>query len=203
MRIGIDIDGVLTDLDKFHFDYFSKYCVENNIEYKIGLSNYDISKTFGLGEKEENSFWLEYLDFYAKNEKARPFAAEVIKKLKKDGHKIYIVTARWLTNRDDVIGENMRQTVKEWLAQNNIVYDKLIYPKAAKENKHNEIKENKIDLMIEDSPKNVIEISNIIPTICYDASYNKQCSKENITRCYSWYDIYKTINKIKSGKNSD
>lgn len=40
---------------------------------------------------------------YATNEKARPFAAEVIKKLKEDGNEIYIITARWLTNRDDYI----------------------------------------------------------------------------------------------------
>ena len=71
MRIGIDIDGVLTDLDRFHFDYFSKYCVENNIDYEIKGSDYNISKTFGLDRKEELDFWDEYLDLYATKEKAR------------------------------------------------------------------------------------------------------------------------------------
>ena len=36
MRIGIDIDGVLTNIGQFVIDYTSKYCVENNIEYTIG-----------------------------------------------------------------------------------------------------------------------------------------------------------------------
>ena len=35
MRIGIDIDGVLTNIEQFVLDYLSKYCVENNIEYNI------------------------------------------------------------------------------------------------------------------------------------------------------------------------
>ena len=33
MRVGIDIDGVLTNIEQFVIDYISKYCVENNIEY--------------------------------------------------------------------------------------------------------------------------------------------------------------------------
>ena len=36
MRIGIDIDGVLTDIEQFVIDYISKYCVENKIKYNIG-----------------------------------------------------------------------------------------------------------------------------------------------------------------------
>ncbi len=35
MKIGIDIDGVLTNVEQFSIDYFSKYCFENNIEYNI------------------------------------------------------------------------------------------------------------------------------------------------------------------------
>ena len=50
MRIGIDIDGVLTDIETFWLDYGSKYCVENNIPLNIAEEiDYDESKTlFGL-----------------------------------------------------------------------------------------------------------------------------------------------------------
>ena len=40
MRIGIDIDGVLTDLARFVSDYGIKFCYENNIEYKIKDDSY-------------------------------------------------------------------------------------------------------------------------------------------------------------------
>lgn len=196
MRIGVDIDGVLTDLEQFSIDYFSKYCVENNINFNIGTSDYYISKTFNIGIEKEDDFWNKYLESYATNEKARPFASEIIKKLKQDGHEIYIITARWLTNREDEIGDKMREIVKKWLAENEIIYDKLIFSKALNEEKSQEILENKIDLMIEDSPNNINELSNIIPIICYDAGYNKNCVGDKITRCYSWYDIYAKISKM-------
>lgn len=198
MRIGIDIDGVLTDVEKFSVDYFSKYCVENDIDFKIVGSNYEVYKSFNVSKDYENAFWKEYLEFYAVNEKARPFASEVIKKLKEEGNEIYIITARWLTNRDDKAGENMRTLVKTWLEENEIVYDKLVFSKASKEQKVQEIEENEIDLMIEDNPRNITELSSIVKVICYDASYNRNCENENITRCYSWYDIYRAIKSLKA-----
>ena len=48
MKIGIDIDGVLTNVEQFSIDYLSKYCFENNIEYKVGQSSYNISETFDM-----------------------------------------------------------------------------------------------------------------------------------------------------------
>lgn len=193
MRIGIDIDGVLTNIDQFVIDYISKYCVENEIAYKIGERHYDYCKTFHISKETEMDFWNQALENYAIYEKARPFATEVIRKLKKDGHEIYIVTARWLSNREDSVGENMRNLVKNWLDENNIFYDKLIFSKATKERKAEEILEHKIDLMIEDAPNNIKELSNYVPVICYHAEYNKNCIGDKIMRCYSWYDIYHKI----------
>lgn len=196
MRIGIDIDGVLTNIEQFVIDYISKYCVENNIEYNISNSQYDYYKTFNISKEQEMDFWNQSLESYAISEKARPFAAEVIEKLKQDGHEIYIITARWLTNREDDIGNKMREIVKNWLHENKIPYDELIFSKAEKERKSEEIIENKIDLMIEDNPNNISELSNIIPVICYNAEYNEDCKGDEITRCYSWYDIYAKIKKM-------
>lgn len=196
MRIGIDIDGVLTDVEKFSVDYFSKYLIEKGVDYKIGQSNYVVAKAFGVDDSYENAFWKEYLDFYAKEEPPRKFAAEVIKKLKDEGYEIYIITARWLTNRDDEIGENMRQTVASWLSKHNFVYDKLVFSRAQKEQKSQEILENKIDIMIEDNPYNIMELSKLTKVICYDATFNRECEGDNIFRCYSWYDIYKKIREL-------
>ena len=92
MRIGIDIDGVLTDIEQFVIDYISKYCVENKIKYNIGDYDYNYSKTFNITDEQEEYFWNEYLEYYAINEKARPFAAEVINKLREDGHSEKLAT---------------------------------------------------------------------------------------------------------------
>ena len=197
MRIGIDIDGVLTDIESFIFDYMSKYLVLNGVAYNIEKSCYRYSNTFSVDEADSELFWKEYLFVYANKEKARKFASEVIEKLKSEGNEIYIITARTHTNKNDAYGKKMRKLVKKWLKKNNIVYDKLIFSKGEYERKDVEIHEHKIDLMIEDNPNNIKELSKIIPVICYDAGYNKECFGSNVYRCYSWYDIYKKINEIR------
>lgn len=197
MRIGIDIDGVITNIEQFVINNISKYCVENKVEYKIDTSHYDFCKIFNISKEIELEFWKSHLEKYAIHEKARPFASEIIEKLKKDGNEIYIITARWFTNRDDEIGNKMREIVKNWLYENKIGYDQLIFSKGNNESKVQEIMENKIDLMIEDNPNNINEIANIIPVVCYDTGYNKDCIGNQIIRCYSWYDIYSKINQLK------
>lgn len=194
MRIGIDIDGVLTDVGQFSLDYFSKYCVEQGITYQIKKADYSVTKTFGCKKQESDAFWDIYLDYYAKHEKPRKFAAEVIRKLKSEGHEIYIITARWLTNEDSKRGMKMRKIVKKWLRKNKIVYDQLVFSKATNERKSQEIMDYKIDVMIEDNPNNISELAKIVPVICYHTYYNMDCTMPNVTRCYSWYDILNTIN---------
>ena len=38
MRIGIDIDGVLADIERFMIDYGIKFCEENNLHCRIKLN---------------------------------------------------------------------------------------------------------------------------------------------------------------------
>ena len=89
--------------------------------------------------------------------------------------------------------EENRNIVLNWLKKNEIHYDKIIF---SPEDKLDICRQNNIDLMIEDKPKNINTISSEIPVICYHANYNEQCSGKNIYRCYSWYDIYRKIKEI-------
>ena len=86
----------------------------------------------------------------------------------------------------------MRNTTKNWLSENKVMYDKLIFTKG---DKLPYCIDNKIDIMIDDDPKNINQISTKIPVICFDAAYNRECIGEKVTRCYSWYDIYTKIKK--------
>ena len=78
--------------------------------------------------------------------------------------------------------------------KNNIEYDKIIFTKPPKVK---EIIENKIDIMIEDSPTTINELIKIVKVLYYDARYNRNIESENIVRVYSWYDIYIKINELK------
>lgn len=185
MRIGIDIDGCLTDVAKFIADYGAKFCYENNIQFNFKENEYDESKALGISNEDVEKFWNKYLVYYATKYPARKFASEVINKLK-EKNEIYIITAR---NEEGLPKEAygyMQKMVKEWLENQQIKYDKLIF---TKDNKLPYCLENKVDIMIEDWDKNILEIATKIPVLCFDNPYNKNVEGKNILRVYSWYDI--------------
>lgn len=191
MRIGIDIDGVLTDIEKFVADYGTKYCVENNLQINITAGEYDEFKTFNWTEEQGIKFWNEYIVYYATKYPARDFASEVIKKLKEEGHEIYIVTARNDYGLPKEYIGKMRDFVAKWLKDNNISYDKIIYTEGSK---LPYCVGNYVEVMIEDNPTNIEEVSTKIPVLCFDCGYNRNLEGKNITRVYSWYDVYDKVN---------
>ena len=197
MRIGIDIDGVLTNVEEFEIDYGSKYFyenrqldnVENNIDFNKGNYNVD--------EDISNNFWSKAIYDYIKI-KPRNFACEVINKLKNDGNTICIVTNRISDlSYCDITPEQMKKIVIQWLDEYSIYYDELIFSNG---DKTKFIINNKIDIMIEDNEKNIKAINKIIPVICYNARYNMNCKGKNIIRCYSWYDIYSKLEGMTNEK---
>lgn len=193
MNIGIDIDGVLTNDDDYFLDFTSKYCYENNLNGFVNANSYEYRK-LNWDEYTINDYKNKYFLNYVKNEPARKFASEVIKKLKDDGNKIFIISARYKTAENGNIGkDNIRECTLKWLRKNKIEYDKIIFTKPPKVN---EILENKIDIMIEDSPNTINEMVKVVKVLYYDTRYNRNIENENITRVYSWYDIYRKINEI-------
>ena len=198
MKIGIDIDGVLTDIEKWQLDYGSKFYYENYNRGIINPKGYETNEIFDSDIKCDDLFWIKYFKEYSINVEVRTFASEVISKLIQDGYEIYIITARgsFLTHSINVMSiEENQQIVKEWLKNNNIKYDKIIF---SPEDKLDICTKNNIDIMIEDKVDNINKISTKLPVICFNAGYNEECKGKNIFRVYTWYDIYNTIkNKIK------
>lgn len=194
MRIGIDIDGVLTDYERFIADYGTKYCIENNLPVTIEPDHYDEGKVFKWTEEQTEKFWNDYLLYYAVDYPVRKFASEVIQKLKQEGHEIYIVTARNEYGLPKEYVGKMKELVENWLKKNDISYDKIIYTEGSK------LKYcvgNYVELMIEDYAEQVEEIATKIPVLCFDSKYNQKAKGKNITRVYSWYDIYDKITRMR------
>lgn len=196
MRIGIDIDGVLTDEKKYIIDYGTKFFLKNNIQYKICDNKFDGKEIFNVTSDEYKLFLNNYIFEYSKNVNIRPFASEVIKKLKQK-HEIIIITSRDYTTYKNKYQLKMQTNVKKWLCHNNILYDEIIFSN----NKALICNQKNIDIMIEDNPKNIINIAKKIPVICYNNTYNKNISNKNVYRCFSWYDIYNKINNLNNVKN--
>ena len=195
MRIGVDIDGVLNDVGEWHYSCGFKFCIENDIKRGFHPEKYLIEEQFELSEEENYKFWKEYIFDLMVSIPTRPYAAKVLGLLKEMGHEIIILTARdnrFLTNQYE---NTMNFYVEEWLNKNNIPYDEIIAGPGSKKDK---CIQNKLDIMVEDKASNVVKISDVIPVLCFDAPYNSDVVKENVTRVYSWYQIYDHFLNIKT-----
>lgn len=190
MKIGIDIDGVITNYEQFLLDYGSKYCYENNIPINVDINEQEDEKKFNITPEQSMKFWNIHLAEYASKYQIRMYAKEIIDKLKKQGHEIYIITARNNYGLPKELSGKMSELTKKWLKDNEIFYDEIFFTKGGK---LKTILENNVDIMIDDDINNIKEISTKIPVLCYNAQYNTNIKGKNIIRVYSWYDIYEKI----------
>ena len=200
MRIGIDIDNCISNFD----DTLLKEYLKHDKELRnTGIINknpeYLRKGMFDWTEEEESSFYHANIEDFAI--KLRPIEDSVcyIRKLKEDGHEIYIITGR---NNGEY--NNPYKLTEEWLAKYNIVYDKLILTNAYnKEEKANVCKENNIDIMIEDSTQTAVNIEKVGTKVLFmNTRYNK--NNENFEKVSNWKEIYSKISKLyKKDKNID
>lgn len=196
MRIGIDIDGVLTDFEQWQLDYGSKFYLETYHKEIVCNNAYETRTIFDASKEQDDAFWMKCFKDYAQHIPVRPFASEVIRNLHQAGNEIIMITARGdhASHSSTVMSlEENKQVTVDWLHHNQIEYDKIIF----QANDKLEIcKNEKIDVMIDDKPQNIVAISSQIPVICYHARYNTNCKGKNIIRCYSWYDINAKIHSF-------
>lgn len=191
MNIGIDIDNTITEvqneLNKAAYDYAIK--LGKNI--KNADNSLEDIKNNGDTYKEKFQFSYEELKYFLKNiqeeitnkAKARENAVETINRLRQDGHKIIIITARDSEFHDDpyLLSQN-------WLNKNNIKYDKLIVN--ARE-KGIVCKNENIDLFIDDQLNNCVDVEREgIQTIRISDDHKKYA---NIISLKDWKEIYKFI----------
>ncbi len=184
MNIGIDMDGVIIDDDRYILDHVSKFLYENGLGQMTSPKVYE--DKFLFSESDNLKYREKYFFDYIENATPFDFAREVIYKLHEKGHNIFIITARFKTTSDCAIGKKMRTLTKKWLDKNNIYYDELVFclpPKL------NELKKFDIDLMLEDSPINIVEMAKITKVACFNTQYNFDLDLPNVVRVFSWYDF--------------
>lgn len=201
MVIGVDIDGVLAELNKYTWHYFRKFLKEENIPYKFDKTKEYFYMQMNVSPEVENEFWERYVFHYAKHGKMMNNVDKYMRKLHNDGHRVVIITSRRYSDFQDERGENMRKAVVQWLAKNYIYYDKICFSNEKTGKKALVINE-KVDIMIDDSPRNINEISNVVPVLVFKNPANRICKGDNKLLVNSWKDIYKTITNIsKNTKN--
>ena len=171
MRIGIDIDNVISNFDE---TLLNEYLLHDKDLRGNGIINknadYIRKGMFDWSEEEEKYFYKNNIERIAKKLTLIEGSKEYIDKLRKDGHSIYIITGR-----DNGEYTNPYNMTKEWLDNYNINYDKLILTDAY--DKHAKTKKcigNSIDIIIDDSVHICTDcIKNGITAILMDTPYNK------------------------------
>lgn len=181
MNIGIDIDGVITNVD-FLGIFGKKKPILDRDSKSLRVNNPLIKKILYKG-----------ITFYSKHSTLRSDAAKYISLLKDEGNNIIIITKRKFASENTKEGERIRKLAELYLLERDIPYDKIIFSEG---NKLDDcIKEN-VTIMLEDSPKNSKIISERIPVIIMDTPYNKDTSGSNIFRVTSWEEAYATLSLL-------
>lgn len=198
--IGLDIDGVLTDIHQFEVENGRKFFEEKFQKSIVDYNAQDIDDIFGCSKEESKAFWTKYLMKYSISEKARDGAGAFTKALHEKGDKIVIITSRVYTDGDSVLGKTMRFIVEEWLKHNGIEYDEIVY---CDEDKKEAIKLNNVTVMVEDTPKNIEELSKITNVVVMDNPYNKNISGYNISRISGFnIEALEVVDKIRNTYDS-
>ena len=190
MRIGIDIDDTITDINEELENAALEYATTLGKKQTKDISNL-VDKNDGNIYQVKYGFTYDELKYFLKDIQEsitgkaipRENAKETISKLRKAGNEIYIVTARDLEFHDDPYTLS-----KEWLDKNNIEYDKLIVN--ARDKKRVCIEEN-IDIFIDDKTSNCTDVSKIGVVAIRIANDNIQ-NNEFIT-LKNWNSIYRYI----------
>lgn len=197
MKIGIDIDNCISNFD----DTLLKEYLKHDRELRnTGIINenpeYLRRGMFDWTKEEEEEFYNANIENFARKLQAIEGASYYIKKLKQDGHEIYIITGR-----DNGEYKNPQKLTEEWLNKYDIVYDKLIFTNAYNKHEKTEVCiKNGIDLMIEDSTKITLDLVNHgIKVYTMNTRYNQK--QQGLDRVSRWKEIYERISNSNQEEN--
>lgn len=192
MNIGIDIDDTISDSFESVFADSQKFDIEElkntgKVHQYGKIENHYYIETLypHWNNKQVDNFWSKYFINMLTKSKPKSYVAETLEKLHKEGNSIILITSRYEVEENSSMVE---QYTKEWLAKNNIKYDKLVMNA---QDKLLAAKENNIDLFIDDSIKHCRRmLEGNIKTFLYTSICNQGVDASELERVYSWIQIY-------------
>ncbi|HHX67370.1 MAG TPA: hypothetical protein GX708_04850 [Gallicola sp.] len=218
MRIGIDIDGTLTDFEGFLKKESPKYMLK---KYGLKLTNpdgYDIDQMYELeknfinkGFSQEEAarkakkvmakFWDLYFIKYAFAAFRKNVRAAVKTLYYND--EVIILSSRKKTTEKTLKGRLVRNITLLGLKVNGIKADKIMFFENDQD-KMEAIKQLKINLMYDDKPELLKEMTKFTNPVCISNSYNQEAVNNPLIRTIKDFKkeyVIKPINEIleKSG----
>lgn len=190
MKIGIDIDDTITKTSE-QVDLFAREYVEEVLQKKFELHKlevinpYSTEKLYGWTKREDKKFWDLYYEKIVENVKPKENAIRIINKLAKD-NEIVIITSR-LDRENGAIA----QITNKWFEKNKVNYHKLFI---GYEDKEKIVKENNIDIFIDDNYKICKKVArNNVRILMMNSRANKEIVDNKLERVFSWHQIEQKI----------
>lgn len=187
MRIGIDFDDTIADTGKKIREYIDNRAKSNEEKQLIS----DNLRNIMMGDLStvDKSTAAEFINDAIAMIELKADVKNVIDRLKKAGHEIYLVTAR-----SNEIFNGIEQVTLTHLANNGIEIDNAIF--GTKTNKLDECVNNKIDLLVDDSV-DIIEYlnKNGVDGLLFTSEVNKNIDTD-VKRVDSWLEVEKYIEEL-------
>ena len=182
MRIGVDIDGVVSDSYPAWLGELNQYFGKNITV----LEDYEMHLVFDVPCDDMNNFFVQNVERLFDIPHPMKGAKKGIESLLQDGHEVIYVTAR---------SQEEEEFTLHWMEKNSIPYEQVLF--SGHKSKVDFVKEWNLELFIEDYLVNAKAISELgIPVLLLDASYNQGKLPQGVTRCQNWKEILTEIQKI-------
>ena len=181
MRIGIDIDGVVSDSYRAWVREMNRHFGTNILE----LKNYDMHLDFGVTWEEMGRYFKDNVAHLFEIPEPMEGAKEGIEELLYQGHEVVYVTARSLEEKDYTLN---------WMKKHQIPQEEILF--TGFKCKVDYALKWQLDIFVEDNLTNAQGISEAgIPVLLVDASYNKGELPSGIIRCRGWQEILTEIRR--------
>lgn len=181
MKLGVDIDGVVSDSYTYWLGALNKHF---NKEIKE-LHDYKLELLFDVPWQEMNRFFVENVEALFMSPQPMPGVKRALEMIKAHKHEIQLITAR---------REEEEEITRRWLRKYQIPYDQLQV--IGDKSKAEICQTEQISLFVEDYAVNAELISDLgIPVIILDAGYNRVKLPDSVIRCYNWGQIIDVLDR--------
>lgn len=193
MRIGLDIDNVVSDFDALLYEEFKKEDKKKRNKGIINPNGAWIKDLYDWSNEEIEEFYAQNMQNFAAHFKVREGAKYYMDKLMAEGHQLYLITHRVYPHYTKPY-----EVTTKWLEKNDIHYTKLILSEST--NKTKECKENFIDIMFDDSRRNCLNLQEGgINCYMMGTKYNES-RKEGLNYVSNWEELYEVIKNMEKQK---
>lgn len=199
MKIGIDTDGVITDMLAFNTAYGREH-LHREPACPAGRTLHEM---YAFKRWKKPVFYIRAFRAYTRQCPPRAGAADVLRVLRAAGHEVISVTARYGTLSHTPFRAISRRALSRFYEENGLVFDKVVYctEQAGEHSKKAACQRENITLAVDDDPDIALSLAESgIRVLLFDCPYNRDCTHENITRVTTWDEIAEAIAGVENEK---